>query len=115
MKKFNLKEALAGKPVVTRSGRKVVDLHCFKAVQVTYPLFFQLRDGNSIFTAKENGSYCNSESKLDLFMAAEQKTGYANLYKDGELGLLCSSRAKVNKARDITRNLTAVVTIKWEE
>lgn len=75
MKPFNLQEALAGKPVVTRMGDKVTGFHVFPAA--TYQRVFAVLRGD-IISLNERGQYWNNgtEADNDLFMASEKKEGY---------------------------------------
>jgi hypothetical protein len=75
MKPFNLQEALAGKPVGTRDGRKVLNIACYTSPEtLSFPIraIIDYPDG---FEACEqrytlNGCYYISECKsdMDLFM-----------------------------------------------
>lgn len=85
-KPFNLEQALAGKPVVTRDGREVQDLHYFKAaIFIPHKLVYMVQ-GN-LYTADEKGinSVHGSEindNELDLFMKSEKKTYWLWVEKD---------------------------------
>jgi hypothetical protein len=80
MKKFNLKEALEGKPVVTRKGEKVTQLTLFK-MDSHYPLIGVLN--NKRFSFTENGMFdAKNECEFDLFMATEKKSVWINVYED---------------------------------
>ena len=71
MKPFNLEEALAGKPVVTRNGRKVLQLIKFN-MESEYCLFVNVE--GIIEKYKIDGSYGlydSFEYPEDLFMADE--------------------------------------------
>jgi len=81
MRKFNLEEALNGKPVVTRDGRKVTELHLFKS-NINYPLAGVIEgidDDISTFTTSGKFSVYNNDYR-DLFMAEEGFYGF----KEGE-------------------------------
>ncbi len=79
MKKFNLEEALAGKPVITRSGRKIDELALLKTA--LQPIIMVI-DGESYSVNKDGRVYNDpyTESSLDLFMAEEEFYGF----KEGE-------------------------------
>ena len=81
MKPFNLEEALAGKPVVTRDGLKVIQLHLFEC-DLRFPLGAVIENGNCIFGFKKDGTWTNVPSDYDLFMASPEKTVWVNLYHD---------------------------------
>ena len=77
MRKFNLEEAKAGKPVVTRTGRPVRIL-CWDAKGID-PIIglIELDTTSCVCTYNESGSfYENLESDRDLFMKSEKKEGY---------------------------------------
>ena len=77
MRKFNLDEAKAGKPVVTRTGRPVRIL-CWDAKGID-PIIglIELDTTSCVCTYNESGSfYENLESDRDLFMKSEKKEGY---------------------------------------
>ena len=84
MKPFNLQEALAGKPVVTRSGAPVIQITKFKARNEMD--IAGVVDGN-IKTFRSNGTFSYyGESGLDLFMASEKKEGWVNVYNSRNSG-----------------------------
>ena len=86
MNPFNLKDALAGKPVVTRDGRKVFDLHHFPSAS-TYKLAGVVEGAEeqpSTFTEKGIFAIFSSNNNRDLFMASEKKEGWINLYKQSK-------------------------------
>lgn len=78
MKPFNLEQALAGKPVVTRDGREVTELHLFKTVD-KYPLLAVI--GENSFGYYRDGCFDNTESPLDLLMAPEKVTKWFNVLR----------------------------------
>lgn len=80
MKPFNLQEALAGKPVVTRDGRPVKIAgynpdarYCDKITGWV--------DNISRDWSNEGRYYISGESNFDLFMASEKRTYWVNVYK----------------------------------
>ena len=95
MKPFNLKEALEGKPVVTRNGRKVLQLFHFDKADVDFKLCAHIEGNKQIFTFNENGSWTEYETSNDLFMATEKKKLYLAVYnqqmKDGNQRHVTSS------------------------
>lgn len=81
MKPFDLEKALAGEPVVTREGKKVEELVCFKA-NILYPVK-ALIDRCLVEYTKEGKFYTGDKpSCKDLLMAPTQKEGWVNVYKD---------------------------------
>ena len=79
MKPFNLQEALAGKPVVTRDGRKVTQLHLFEC-DAKVPLFGFVENSTCIYQFRKDGQWISEPSGLNLFMASTEKTVWVNLY-----------------------------------
>jgi len=79
MKPFNLDEALAGKPIITKDGQKVTELTRFSLTQkncligvIDKTLYSWTIDGK--FTSRD-------ESGMDLFMAPESKFLWINLWQ----------------------------------
>ena len=75
MKPFNLERALAGDPVVTRDGRKVLELYLFN-IDVDYPLCGIIDGENGITTWAENGLLLIDKEAIyakDLFMGTKKK------------------------------------------
>lgn len=85
MKPFNLKDALAGKPVVTRDGIPVTQLHLFEDVSTEISLYGVIDGGLMGFT-KEGKNY-NSRGTFntlnDLFMASVKVEKWVNIYRNG--------------------------------
>jgi hypothetical protein len=85
MKPFDLQKALAGAPVITMSGEKVVELHHLKATNklaVIREDFGQL--SNSWYGL--NGSFYNTKvsSPLDLVMATTKKHYWVDVLRDSQ-------------------------------
>lgn len=80
MKPFNLKEALEGKPVITRDGREVTQLHEFKTSE-KYSLFGVI--DNRVYAFANSGifDYDASHSDYDLFMAPIKTKYYVHVVK----------------------------------
>lgn len=95
-KKFNLEEALAGKPVVTREGKPVTQLVKFEDVDDPYRVLVGVVDRNILaWSSSGMYSYDSTDNSNDLFMAPEKK--WTNLYYDPEehdvvSGEICSSK-----------------------
>lgn len=82
MKPFNLEEALAGKPVVTRSGDPVTQIVKFKNIDSPYCILGV--HNNEVEKWCIDGRFNESktnESGLDLFMAPESKFIFINLWQ----------------------------------
>lgn len=90
MKPFNLEEAKAGKPLVTRDGRHVV-FGCFNEEAIVGHELVCFLD-RRIYAYHPDGSYAKSEkSELDIFMKTVKKTVYLNIWEHGNGLLDCSS------------------------
>jgi hypothetical protein len=82
MKPFNLQQALAGAPVVTRDGRKVEELHYFKNVtKGDFPIVGVIDGRLESFTESGNFNVSNI-SESDLFMAPVKVKMLAQMYFD---------------------------------
>ena len=85
MRAFNLEQAKAGKPVCTRDGLDVRIL-CFDRVHDCAPIvaLARVRDDYQELQAflKDGRTFTNHGSK-DLFMKAEKRTGWVNIYEEG--------------------------------
>lgn len=84
MKEFNLEEAIAGKPIVTRDGKKVLDFHYFEDVnlKIHHPITVLIEGSIRLDSYTRKGTYYTSGISLnDLLMYEEPKTYYANVYK----------------------------------
>jgi hypothetical protein len=92
LKPFNLQDALAGKPVVTRQGKKVTQLHLFNT-NTEQPLLGIIEGDKDIYTWNKDGIYFSHKdtSAFDLFMAPEKKSIWVNLYEyeNGQLWVGC--------------------------
>lgn len=74
MKEFNLEEALAGKPVITRAGKKVLEIMEFKQ-NITFPVLAIIEGKNSAESYTKEGKFLTYDvSHFDLYMATEKKT-----------------------------------------
>lgn len=112
LKKFDLQAALAGAPVVTRDGMKILQIAHFKEASEEDRVIC-LGEDRSIFTTTEKGlqlSGCKSEK--DLFMAPKIKTMYTEI--------LCGEDGKPYNV-DLKETLNeipkdgVIATVTWEE
>lgn len=76
MKPFNLEQALKGKPVVTRSGRKVTNI-VVDEKDGRYPIYAHVYEDDELFetltyTIKGEFWFEGRENRADLFMADNQ-------------------------------------------
>ena len=95
MRPFNLEEAIQGKPLVTRDGRKILDFHYFEPISKSnrYPIQ-AITDGCNVlkgFTLDGKYKYNTEESNNDLFMYEEPKTYYVNVYRYSDEMILTSN------------------------
>lgn len=118
MKSFNLKEAKAGKPVVTRNGDNVEIL--------TYTR----RGGQPIVALVDTGALyqqvClyhvdgtaipHTESISDLFMKTEKKTGWINIYSTLQTDYVRIYPTKELAITDkCNSDYITTIPIEWEE
>ncbi len=76
MKPFNLEKALAGEPVVTRDGRKVIEIYCFdfNGKNIATPVVAYIEQADALECFDKNGKWLDyRESDEDLFMAPKKK------------------------------------------
>ena len=79
MKPFNLEEALAGKPVITRNGVKVEELVFFNYKELSEPILVKLEFRKVVLNFYRNGSYLEDGiHENDLFMAEPER--WVNIY-----------------------------------
>lgn len=126
MKKFNLEEALQGKPVVTRDGRKVGRIVHLDGISDVYSVLTVI-DGDLERYTKE-GKFLNGSSgphSYDLFMESAKKEGWVNIYDKEKAGLGNQIKGRLT-GENIYNNeecarkaavpgLIATVRIEWEE
>ena len=119
MKKFNLEEALAGKPVITRDGKEATQLVLFKTVG-KYPLLCVADEELLSYTKEGNHVMSGMESSYDLFMKPTKKSGWIAVLK------LPSGRVEMSNTihktkQDVENVLWAhcevldIIEITWEE
>ena len=86
MRKFNLREAKQGKPVMTKSGDPARIL-CFDRISALYPIVALITrdDEERVLTFNEEGMYNGSgsinEQEWDLVMAPEEREGWIVIYE----------------------------------
>lgn len=122
MKAFNLEQALAGKPVVTRDGQSVTQLVLFKNINSPYPLhgvrLYGVGPGDVNAWSIEGKHYTIGSHSNDLFMTPEKKEGWINIYKD----VYAPNGVSVSKvynteaeAKSVWVSALAICKITWEE
>jgi len=84
MKPFNLEDALAGKPVVTRDGKSVTGFHLFEGAKSKICLGGVTSTGEILgFTREGLNGLHGDNNPGDLFMATTKTTRWVNLYATG--------------------------------
>lgn len=114
MKPFNLKAALAGKPVVTRDGRAVTQLHLFEHIRSDYPVRAVVEERIECYT--DTGYSCTGDVfASDLLMSVERKSGWVNIYEGNVTGSIFETRkeALYERAR-ATLNVIDTIEIEWK-
>lgn len=81
MKPFNLADALAGKPVMTQDGRKVVRIFYAEEACESSKVICVLETGLVISHYKDGRYSADRKSDNDLVMAPQKKEGWINLYQ----------------------------------
>ena len=88
MKKFNLKEAMAGKPVLTRNGKKVTNITYFAVDDSDLPCVYGLVDGYVESWHIKGQEVLGAKNDLDLFMAFEKTSVWINVYEYPDGGII---------------------------
>lgn len=85
LKPFDLEAAKSGKPVCTRDGRKA-RIICFDAKGDPCPIIALVEENGieSAYHYDKNGQNAYNKSKLDLMMLLEKKSGWVNIFVNGE-------------------------------
>lgn len=85
MKKFDLERALAGDPVITRDGRKVLQLVYFSMAEKESKILALLEIGGSPASFFKDGKYiAGEEHDVDLFMAHKTKKLWIAISKEAD-------------------------------
>lgn len=97
-KPFDLEAAKAGKPMVTRDGKEAVFIaHVPEAMKWCHVI---VRVGDTIYTFGIDGKVATN-SELNLFMLAQKKTVFVNLYRTVTADILHGCRYETEAdARD---------------
>lgn len=102
MKPFNLKEAIAGAPMITRDGRKAVLLAYDE--ELDRKIICKVYDDyTEAETFLDGGKYFkdHSESRYDLFMATQKKTVWVNFYNSH--GYFYDTKCEADAAASLSR------------
>ena len=116
MKPFNLEQALAGKHVMTREGRKVVRIFYAEEACENSQVICVLETG-AVFPYYKDGTYTNSPSVNDLVMAPTKKEGWINIYNVLSLDVTGKNIYPTEEAALTNKGCDCIATIKieWEE
>jgi hypothetical protein len=96
MKPFNLKEALAGAPVVSRRGVEVTQLHLFE-IDHLYPLY-AIIEGEVIQCTIKGEFRQFYETGWDLFMKEEEKAQWVNVWETKNGYILTTNHNREDQA-----------------
>lgn len=122
MKRFNLEEAKAGKPVVTRDGQPA-RIICWDRKKEGYPIIALIGVEEDIASFTTDGRrFSYGEGHIDLFMAPEKMEGWMNIYKGSmvgkrrEGGCFYSTKKEAIENKGILRPYyVTIIKIEWEE
>ena len=119
MKPFDLEKALAGEPVVTRSGVPVTDIHYFSTAVSKYKVYTTVEGRVLCFT--ETGRYYrHEECNYDLFMAPVKVEKWAVIMDvNGRRAVTCgelfdTEEEAVKRSKEIPL-ARGVARVEWEE
>jgi hypothetical protein len=120
LKPFNLEQALAGAPVMTREGRKVVRIFYAEEACENSQVICVFETG-VVFPYYKDGTYTNSSSVHELVMAPTKKEGWVvmfhnNSQKDFLVGTkIWASREDAEIWSKGCEGVFAIAKIEWEE
>ena len=108
MKPFNLQKALAGEPVVTRDGQKIIEIHYFKYVKTKFPLVVHIENNSSVDHYTINGKWTEDfeNEELDLFMAEPE--AWINVYYSKIQDKIWNS-VKYNSEKEAKENIVTTM------
>ena len=94
LKPFDYAAYLAGKPVRTRDGRKVLELYLAKTSKARHPLAVWLDDGQCFALTAEGkfGGAGSAECHADLFMDTVKKSVWLNIFRATSGSFFCTTR-----------------------
>ena len=121
LKPFDLEAAKSGKPVCTRNGQEV-RIICFDAKLENYSIVALVKEKGSTqeylhtYTNEGRIYYKNPTHSLDLVMPLKKKTGWVNIFVNGEYTVsniyTTEQSAKVNA---IISKAVDTIQIEWYE
>lgn len=112
MKPFNLTQALAGQPVVTRDGRKVMWIAHDPGAHAAERIVARIASNPYHSVWHETGRHACDDS-LDLFMGPQKKEGWVNVYPNMDTSVVHPTKEDANNAALASR--LACCKIEWEE
>lgn len=121
MEPFNLEEAKAGKPVITRAGH-IVRVVCWDRKDEFYPILALVGEREDPLYFTTEGRFYNLEkSRLDLVMAPEKKEGWINIYNIDKIndnrttaGVFLMEEQAIESGKKEPNYITTIK-IEWEE
>ena len=120
MKPFNLEQAKQGKPVLTRDGRSVRILAFDRKGDKPIIGLVNSREHEIAYYWFEDGrESVYFDTQGDLFMKAEKKEGWINLYRDNRgvvfPGVVTSTEDYSKSQISPVTDYIATVKVEWEE
>ena len=118
MKPFDLEQAKAGAPVITRDGRKARILS-FDLCNRYYPLAAAFNDsgGDEGVDSLTNEGKCfaDKDSANDLFMAPVKREGWINIYPNDSTGVAIHPSRSLADKSDVHKVRVDCIHIEWWE
>lgn len=118
LKPFNLEEALAGKPVITRNGYPIIELKYFQTIGSLAVVRKEPDEKLISYFICCDGTHNDTVNCVtDLFMAPTKKQGWVNIYKqvgNTYVATVYLSEEEALQNRCII-SLVDTVMIEWEE
>lgn len=115
MKPFNLEEALAGKPVVTGDGYKVIIAGYNSEVSLNHQVIGWVDDAAKSWST-EGKYYKQDISSYDIFMESEVKTikGWMNIYPSNHTSKIHLSKESADAVAADDRIACVEVEVSYE-
>lgn len=117
MRKFDIEQAKAGKPVCTKDGRDVTILKFDAKRKRPIVGLIHDKDEDEIMGWYNDGSlmlYENLLDERDLFLKSEKKEGWINIYRNGNASPIYLSEA-IAISNKIDVGYITTIKIEWEE
>ena len=117
LKPFNLEQALAGAPVMTREGRKVVRIFYAEEACENSKVICVFETG-AVFPYYKDGTYTDYASSVhELVMAPTKKEGWINIYNVLSLDVTGKNIYPTEEAALANKGCDCIATIKieWEK